>query len=274
MSNGYVSHDGEWKEIKSKTTLVCFHDLLGFGEMVALSGGSLDSAVGELCLKRIHKLRENVGIAEKEYPKGTKLFQMNDSAVAVCDIDHFISRMHLHKSGISSNKPSKEVFLKVIEFLIASSEMHMRTEFGEEQSRIGAAGRTIVTAGHRWPVALKEEDGVIDVPELQANLAFSEAYLVDSYGSKIGLKGLSMYMNDLMYWLLKLGSQESPDIAERLEQSVEVNGWKFPELVQFAMGENVEATVFHRKVEYRELHSHVISRLRKMLTTIKSELNV
>ena len=268
MASGYASHYGEFKRDEAQTTLVCFHDLLGFGEMVALSGGSLDSAVGDLCRKRIEGLRKNIGKAESEFPLGTKLFQMNDSAVAVCDIDHYISRMHLHKQGVASNKPDKSVFLKTVQFLVASAEMHMRTEFGEEQTRIGPAGRTIVVAGHRWPITLDETDNVEDVPELQANLAFSEAYLVDSQGSSIGLNGLSMYMNDLMYWLLKLGSDQSPEIAAALASSVDVRGMKFPELTQFAQGPNVNATVFHRKVEYRQLHSHVVARLRGALDQV------
>lgn len=271
MPSGYISHDGKFREFQAQTTLVCFHDLLGFGEMVALSGGSLDSAVGELCRKRIEALRKNVGVAESEFPSGTKLFQMNDSAVAVCDIDHYISRMHLQKQGVSSNNPDRKTFIKVTKFLIASAEMHMRTEFGEEQTRIGPAGRTIVVAGHRWPINLEQSDSVADVPELQANLAFSEAYLVDSQGSSIGLNGLSMYMNDLMFWLLKLGSEQSPDIAGKLAGSVDVRGTPFPELTQFAQGPNVTATIFHRKVEYCELHSHVISRLRKEIDKIAGD---
>jgi hypothetical protein len=268
MPIGYSSPDGKFKEFKAKTTLVCFHDLLGFGEMVALSGGSLDSAVGELCLRRIEALRKNVGIAEPEFPSGTKLFQMNDSAVAVCDIDHYISRNHLQKPGVSSNKPDREIFIKVVQFLIASAEMHTRTEFEEERTRIGPAGRTIVVAGHRWPISLAQSDKVADVPELQANLAFSEAYLVDSQGSSIGLKGLSMYMNDLMYWLLKLGSEQSPDIASKLSNSVDVRGMPFPDLTQFGQGPSVTATIFHKKVEYLELHSHVIARLRNSINEI------
>ena len=268
MPSGYVSPEGDFREFQSRTTLVCFHDLLGFGEMVALSGGSLDSAVGELCKKRIELLRKNVGAAELEFPEGTKLFQMNDSAVAVCDIDHYISRMHLQKQGVSSNKPSRENFIKAAKFLVASAEMHMRTEFEEERTRIGPAGRTIVVAGHRWPINLEKKGDVADVPELQANLAFSEAYLVDSQGSSIGLRGLSMYMNDLMYWLLKLGSEQSPDVAQKLAVSVDVGGIPFPELTQFAQGPNIFAQVFHRKIEYRELHSHVISRLRGELNRL------
>lgn len=164
---------------------------------------------------------------------------MSDSAIAVYDIDHFISRMHLHKQGVSSNNPNREILIRTIQFLVASAELHMRTEFGEERTRIGPAGRTIVVAGHRWPIDLDSSDDVIDAPELQANLAFSEAYLVDRQGSSIGLKGLSMYMNDLFFWLLKLGTDESPDVATALEASVDVRGMPFPELFQYAQGSNV-----------------------------------
>jgi hypothetical protein len=265
LSDGYITEQG-YKEGNSQTTLVCFHDLLGFGEMVSLSGGSLDSAVGDLCKRRIHELRKNIGLSQNEFPSGTKFFQMNDSAVAVFDIDHFIARMHLQKSGIKSNRPNKDIFLKVIQFLIASAELHMRTEFGEEQTRIGPAGRTIVVAGHRWPIENNDSDLVTDVPELQANLAFSEAYILDSLGSSIGLQGLSMYMNDLFFWLLKLGAEENTLIAKAFSDSADVNGMGFPELVQFGQGTNVSANIFHRSVEYRQVHSHVVSRLRRVIS--------
>lgn len=273
MSDSYIGLDGVHKKSTSQTTLVCFHDLLGFGEMVSLSGGSLDSAVGELCKKRISSLRQNIGKMEGEFPVGTKLFQMNDSAIAVCDIDHYIGRMHLHKSGIKSNKPSKSAFLRVCQFLVASSKLHMSTEFTEEHTRIGPAGRTIVVAGHRWPIDNDENDSVTDVPELQANLAFSEAYLMDAQGAKVGLKGMSMYINDLYFWLLKLGAEGNPEIAKELISSPDITNSPFPAWINYAMGSDIKTTIFHREVEYKPVHSHMVSRMDKIVAQlIKSEI--
>jgi hypothetical protein len=58
----------------SLTTMVCFHDLLGYGEMVALSGGNLDSAVGKLAHERINLLRNTVSIIKHHFPENAIFF--------------------------------------------------------------------------------------------------------------------------------------------------------------------------------------------------------
>lgn len=134
------------------TTMVCFHDLLGFGNMVSVSGGTLNSAVGEIAHKRIGMLRETVNKVNHDFPEGTKLFQMNDSAVAVCDLDYNISSMHIDSGSIGSQPPTAESVINALNFVCASAKLHQRTIQNESHSKIGPAGRSFIVLGKRWPV--------------------------------------------------------------------------------------------------------------------------
>ncbi|MCK5268243.1 MAG: hypothetical protein KAR07_08750, partial [Spirochaetes bacterium] len=183
------------------TTMVCYHDLLGFGNMVSVSGGTLDSLVGKIAHQRVNILRETISEVKSDFPSETVFFQMNDTAIAVCDIDINISSMFVDSKSIGFQVPPHNEIKKALKFVCGSAKLHHRTIEKENNSQIGPAGRSFVVLGSRWPID-KYEDSVIDVPELQANLAFSEAYIADSIGSQAGFIARSfdsLYINDLMW---------------------------------------------------------------------------
>lgn len=248
------------------TTMVCFHDLLGFGNMVSVSGGTFSSAVGEVAHKRVNMLRETVGEVASEFPKGTVLFQMNDSAVAVCDLDLDIGSMHVEAAAIHSEVPSKEVALKALHFVCASAKLHHRTIQKEHDGKIGPAGRTFVVLGKRWPVD-SHNDSVADVPELQANLAFSEAYMADSYGAKAGFSDSvwsSIYINDHM-WFLMSTAPSLVGVGDLLSKNLVGGKGSFPENIR-ASSSAIETTIFHRKRKFYSVMSHHARDISKVLS--------
>lgn len=239
------------------TTMVCFHDLLGFGDMVSVSGGTFDSAVGAIAHKRISLLRQSISHVSAEFPQGTRLFQMNDSAIAVCDIDFEIGSMHIDSGSISASHPSREVALKALKFLGASACLHHKTVQVEHDLKIGPAGRTFVVLGKRWPIP-EVSDTVFDVQELQANLAFSEAHIADSMGSKYGFSGRAwdlLFVNDYMWFLMMVSGMSIPDIAPSLS-ALGKQGESFPKNLIADGTAKIEAEIFHRKRTFFSLLSH------------------
>lgn len=244
-------------ETKGITTMVCFHDLLGFGNMVSVSGGTLDSVMGEIAHRRIDLLRQTVGEVSKEFPDGTSLFQMNDSAVASCDIDLSIGSSHIDAGAISSLIPQEAVAKRALDFVCASSILHHNTALNELRERIGPAGRTFIVLGKRWPVE-NHEDCVTDVPALQANLAFSEAYIADSLGSKAGfIAGAwdSIYLNDLMWMFLTLVGKPLSGLSSLVKTIPICDTGVFPKCLCASEPREIEATIFHRKRVFHNISS-------------------
>jgi hypothetical protein len=250
------------------TTMVCFHDLLGFGNMVSVSGGTFDSAVGDIAHKRVNMLRETVSEVASDFPEETVLFQMNDSAVAVCDLDLNIGSMHIDAASISAEPPSKEIALKALNFVCASAKLHHRTIQKEHDGKIGPAGRSFIVLGKRSPID-SHNDKVTDVPELQANLAFSEAYMADSLGAKAGFSGRawdSIYINDFMWFLMSTSAYSQPEIGASLSKNL-VGGknGKFPENIRAPHSSEIETTIFHRKRKFHSVMSHHAIDISKVL---------
>ena len=242
------------------TTMVFFHDLLGFGNMVSVSGGTLDSAVGEIAHKRISMLRETVSEVIPAFPDETNLFQMNDSAIAVCDLDYNIGSMHIDSGSIASQQPNKDAAITALNFVCASAKLHQRTIQKESESKIGPAGRSFIVLGKRWPIP-NFDDEVTDVPELQANLAFSEAYAADAAGSKSGFGGRAwdnIYINDLMWFLMSIAYTCIPDEISYLNSNLSCNpGVSFPDKIIAPLNNKpIELTIFHRKRMFYSVMAH------------------
>ena len=239
------------------TTMVCLHDLLGYGDMVSVSGGTLDSAVGKIAHQRISMLRKTISEVRKEFPADTTFFQMNDSAVAVCDVEHDIGSMHVESTAISSKTPSPTSAIKLLKFVCGCAHLHQSTLKKEQIERIGPAGRTFIVLGKRWPIE-NHDDTIIDVPQLQANLAYAEAYMADLAGSKAGFLGRvweNIYLNDLMCFFLGTIKTCIPDKINLLNQRLSVKN-DFPKSILTPDSQKIELTIFHRKRSFYSIMSH------------------
>ncbi len=125
--------------------------------------------------------------------------------------------------------------------------------------RLGPAGRTFVVLGQRWELPAAAGDGALEVPFLQANLAFSEAYLADEAGSANGFNHDiwgRLYVNDMLWFLLET---VRPLLSR--DELVAVDGLgghhntKFPYNL-LASERPIEIVLFHRKKVFRALMSH------------------
>jgi hypothetical protein len=205
------------------TTLVGFHDLLGYGDMVAASSGTLESAVGEIAYKRILGLQRSVAGVRDCFPDGTRFFHMNDTVTAYLDVAINIVWGHTDPSGIGiAGFTARTEYLKVLHFVSGCATLHQRSIQREERERLGPAGRTFVVMGKRWALDQSATENVLNIPELQANLAFAEAYLADSAGSRGGFNQRShdrLYINDYVHMILQIAAASPVTLPEPPEPS-------------------------------------------------------
>jgi hypothetical protein len=256
-------------------TIVCFHDLLGFGNMIAVSGGTLDSAVGEVSYNRVKTLRKTVSDSLPEFPSETKLFQMNDSAIAVCDIPSGYNETYTDPAKGKIPTKDQETCDKILEFLCASAKLHCNVLDVEERQKIGPGGRTFIVLGKRWPLDESAETNITDVPELQANLAFAEAYIADSYGEKAGFKARPkdrIFVNNPMWSLLKsiqYVSSDSEAIVKlnKMYGESDNNGKDimFPDYL-LVDERQIDVQIFHRAKKFRSILGE---RTKKIIETIR-----
>lgn len=253
---------------KAQSTLVGFHDLLGFGELLSSSGGTLDSAVGDLAYRRIVELRESVTDMEKLFPKRTMFFHFNDTVTAYLDVDIEISSSHTDPSGIAALPIGRSSYLKLLQFIGGCASLHQRSIAREDEQRIGPAGRTFVVLGKRWNLGKAKSKRIFEVPPLHANLAFAEAYLADHGGSKAGLFHRSydrLYLNDHVWFSLiaghrRLRAKELSSLGSLGTQSQE-----FPFNLCRPNINPVTIEIFHRQRTFHSVMSQHACRIANVL---------
>lgn len=235
------------------TTVVMFHDLLGFGSALSASGGRFDSAIGQVAFDRILKLRETMETVVPFFPQDTPLFHYNDSVVATCDINMAIDFPHASSNPTLS--PSFSDFLKLVRFLGAAARIHDQTISSERDERLGPGGRTFLCLGKRWDVPTCENERIQQFDSLHANLAFAEAYAADQAGSKAGFDHTDhrrLYVNDAFKTTLSVVS-EARDIPDNFPMNYAKSYPKdFREKLELIEGALPEVSVSGR-IEKRSL---------------------
>ena len=233
-------------ENKSQASLVAVYDLLGFGELLAASGGTLDSVVGRAALKRIEGLRRAIREVVEQFPQGTSFLHLNDMLMAHLPVDLEVTPSLVEPGAMGIAPPSRGEFVRVLGFLSAAAALHVRSVKIEDAERLGPGGRTFVVLGKRWELLGPAAEGVVDVAPLQANLAFAEAYLADKAGSAAGFSHSSwsrMYINDhLQAILVHAGILLHPEELEKLGGS----GVSFPKSLETENAKPVRVVTFHR----------------------------
>jgi hypothetical protein len=258
---------------RARPTLVGFHDLLGFGELLAASGGTLDSAVGELAYKRVLGLRSSVTDVQDKFPQGTMFFHFNDTVTAYLDVDIAIGSSHTDPSGIAAAPPSRAVFENILRFVSGCANLHQISIGREENDRLGPAGRTFVVLGKRWELGAVDSEQVFEVPPLQANFAFAEAYLADRAGSKHGFSHRTyyrMYLNDYLWFILVAGYQ-TVSLEKQLLLSALGGAEAFPNNLSSPDSRVIEVEIFHRLRRFYSVMSHHACELSNALDAAQSE---
>jgi len=244
---------------KARSTLVGFHDLLGFGELLAASGGTLDSAVGELAYRRVLGLRQSVTDIENLFPKGTMFFHFNDTVTAYLDVEIEIGSSHTDPGGIAAIPIERPEYEKILKFVSGCANLHQRSIGREEDERLGPAGRTFVVLGKRWDLGKARSDRVFEVPPLQANLAFAEAYAADQAGSRYGFSHRTyyrMYLNDYVWFVLRAAHHTlSPEQQSRLAE-LGSRTKNFPYNLSFPDAKPIALEIFHRLRTFHSVMSH------------------
>lgn len=238
---------------KGKTTIVAYSDLLGFGNMIGSSSGTLDSAVGEVALKRIEGLREALFTSSALFPDGTKFFHLNDLALATFDVDVVLETDIINSEAIYSHAISRQNWISVLKFVSASASLHEAIITIESKNRIGPASRTFVVIGQRWEIdSSRDHSSISHIPEFQGNMALAEAYQADSLGSKSGFEGIPcdrFYLNDLAWHAVRSGIFPF-NIVVREEELKRLNligirEKEFP--FNLKRRDPIEVSIFHRK---------------------------
>jgi hypothetical protein len=256
------------KRDKARSTLVGFHDLLGFGELLSASGGTLDSAVGELAYRRVLGLRHSVNDIESLFPKGTMFFHFNDTVTAYLDVDVEIGSSHTDPGGIAALPIRYSEYGKILKFVSGCANLHQRSIAREDEERLGPAGRTFVVLGKRWDLGKVHSKRVFEVPPLQANLAFAEAYAADQAGSNKGFSHRTyhrLYLNDHIWFLLCAGvhtlkSEQQLRLAELGARSRD-----FPYNLNPNDTKPVPIEIFHRLRNFHSVMSHHACEIAKAL---------
>jgi hypothetical protein len=252
----------------ARTTLVGFHDLLGFGELLSCAGGTLDSAVGELAYQRIFNLRQSINEVEREFPSETMFFHFNDTVTAYLDVDIQIGSSHTDPGGIASFPVSRDECLKVLHFLNGCAALHQRSIAREEEKRIGPAGRTFVVLGSRWNLTRGTAERVFEVPPLQANLSFAEAYLADHAGNKAGFSHRSyyrLYVNDYLWFVLSISRTALTPAEQSRLDSLGLREQTFPMNLRSPDSAPISLDIFHRRRTFFSLMSHHACDIRRTL---------
>jgi hypothetical protein len=258
---------------KATTTIVGFHDLLGFGALLSASGGTLDSAAGAIAYNRILGLRKSLDSVYAQFPKGTLFFHFNDTLTACLDVDIDIGSAHTDASFVSMAKPERNEALKVIRFIAASATLHRQIVVHEEDERLGPAGRTFVVMGKRWQIDVPHRAQISEPPMLQANLAFAEAYHADKAGSAAGFTHRMLerfYVNDLVYFLLEFsGEFLLPREKAELDRFGTI-GRPFPYSLRTQGADEIEVTIFHRPRKFYSLMSDHVRNMEPILAHARS----
>jgi hypothetical protein len=243
----------------ARTTLVGFHDLLGFGELLASSGGTLDSAVGNLAHRRILALRDSIADVEESFPQGTMFFHFNDTVTAYLDVDIQISSSHTDPGGIGCLPIARQECIKVLQFISACATLHQRSIAREEEERIGPAGRTFIVLGNRWRLETVASKRIFEVPPLQANLAFAEAYLADRAGSKAGFAHRTyyqIYVNDYVWFVLCAARLTLTQGEQSRLAALGAKEEAFPSNLCPPDEQPIYVEIFHRRREFHSVMSH------------------
>jgi hypothetical protein len=196
---------------KVEVSICAWIDLLGYGSM--LTESQFDPTV-ELSLKAIERLEVFHRIASKHSHRRFNIHALNDGLIISMDISprtqkvtsDFVKRViHLQDE---INKVDKELGYYGARTIIATGFRIRYSEKIVSESGIKKVILKRLDEGTLTPIeavnmAMKSRPYFGVIPELQANFAFTKAYLVDNEGSKGGFAGpncfidLSIFSNPL-----------------------------------------------------------------------------
>lgn len=196
------------------TECICsWLDLLGFGQPLIDSEWNLHDKRCHAQLERIKKLDLSF-INDYSSAYGTTSLSLNDGIISNYDI---------------GNRQPKGIIVNVIDDLVFEYEKLN----GRDVSSGNPGVRGILTFGHRYSYthvnytysALYDKDIGYHPLEFQMNTAFSKAYIMESSGSKGGLKGNHLYIDEALLSFIEsfLLSNTNTASQYRIDKQLEVS---------------------------------------------------
>lgn len=199
---------GGAKSIPFKVAIVGWIDLLGYGEMISDVGYN---PIASQAKKPISRLRAFHRIVAEHSTRNFRTLVLNDGAVAYRDL------------SLRGSANTVDFFCRAWDLFEAVNSLETRNGFPGARMvvapglRAKGSRRAIdYTSGHLDSILRRMADGTISadqavreaatiqkyfdvLPQLQANFAFSNAYIAEQGGRKFGLGGPAFYVDDMIF---------------------------------------------------------------------------
>lgn len=247
--------------LRTNLAISGFIDLLGFSQHLHLANYDTRTLIGETALKRLTVLEDVLNLIDEEermhpqsYPEvKVNRTRFNDAIFFTMDLGHLMEveiGEHLWKGYNGSTlikwiqenhgTPLEELTNEtrkqcndVAKFVSLLARVHSTINKYEHDNHFPGA-RTIISTG------LKVSDDEKPLDPFSANFALSNAYIVDSKGSKGGFGGNKFYLEDSAAHIIGAGSKH----ANSLYQSNIHSEIKYHDPYDLSIheGENVDGT--------------------------------
>lgn len=222
-----IIRKGGGSSLPFKVAIVGWIDLLGYGNMIA----DVDyNPIADQAKKPINRLRTFHHIVAEHSTRNFRTLVLNDGAVAYRDL------------SLRGSANTVDFFCRAWDLYNAVQSSEIRNGFVGARMvvapglRAKGSRRAIdYTSGHLDSILRRMADGAISadqavreaaaiekyfdvLPQLQANFAFSKAYIAEQSGGKFGLEGPAFYVDNMIF------DDAKPDWVDA-DEPIE---WKMP----------------------------------------------
>ncbi|MDM9645558.1 hypothetical protein [Rhizobium sp. S163] len=191
-----------------QVSVACWIDLLGYGSMIAEAGFSPLRPKAAQALKRLRRFHEIVAShSVRHFPT----LVMNDGAVAYRDLSlrsrsnthDFLNRawklfVDIRQSELRDGYPGARLVL-ASGYRMRGRRAGMDASAGHFESLMKRYNQGNITADRAIREAASIRPAFDIVPQLQANFAFTKAYVAESAGSAGGLPGANFYVDMALF---------------------------------------------------------------------------
>lgn len=186
---------------------VAWMDLLGYGAMLRKVRFDPSSLEANLAVKRLEDFQASAAKVANRYQRGLII---NDGAAYVRELSprsssvtyDFLNRCFgVHQEINAMEKKSGMVGARMIIAAGARLRIANSVKYAEDKREriIDKCKRGEITSEQAIHEAFKCAPHTGSTLELQANFAFTKAYLADADGSKAGLKGANLYVDSNLF---------------------------------------------------------------------------
>lgn len=199
-----------------ETSAVTWMDLLGYGSMLREVGFDPTEELAKNAIKRLNEFHE---IISSHIKKHSPTLILNDGAAIHRDLSprsrsvtfEFLNdswTLHSHIKRIENNNDypgPRTVLASGFRYRNQGNINHLINGIGKYIVNKFKSGEVGIEQAVYSALAIRSEIGLVH--ELQANFAFSKAYLAESSGSKAGFKGanffvdLNIFSDDIPSWI-------------------------------------------------------------------------